>query len=73
MARTIGEIRRARNPGQLVDARPGGLAEQQHDRDRGAEQHAVDGARSEHAEQRRDGDEELRAAEVPDVPERAER
>ena len=69
---SIGEMRGAGQPGQLDDARPRRLAEQQHDRDGGAEQHAVDGARAEHAEHRRDGDDELGSTEAPDVLQRAD-
>ena len=71
MTRAIGEIRRAGNPGQFDDAGPRGLPEQQHDRDPGAQQHTIDGARTKHAEQGHDGGEELASTELPDVTERA--
>ncbi len=67
-ARPIGEVGRAGNAGQLGHTRVGGLPEQEHDRDRRAEQHAVDGPGSQHADECRHRDEELRSAEPPDVP-----
>ena len=72
VARPIGVVGRSRDPAHLGHARAGGLPEQQDDGDGRAQQDAVDGARSQHAEQRRDRDEELAAAEVPDVAERAD-
>ena len=72
MAHAIGEVRRPRNPGELGHAWTRGLPEQEHDGDRGAKQHAVDGAGSQHAEERRDRHEELRPAEPPDVPQRVD-
>ena len=46
------------------------MTEQQHNRDRCAEQDAVQRARSEHAEERRSGHREFSPAESPDMPER---
>ena len=70
MALAIGEVRRAGNRAEFRDSRARPLPEQQHDRQPRAEQHAVDGARSEHAEECGDRDREFSAAELPDVAQR---
>ena len=70
MAGEIGEVRRAGDAPDLDHPRTRGAMDQQDDRQRDAEQHAVQEPRTEHADQRRHRHGELRPAEAPDVAQR---
>ena len=70
VALEIREIRRAGNPSDLGHARTRGAMDQQDDRQRNAEQHAVQETRAEHADHGRHGHGELRPAEMPDMAQR---